>query len=337
MSRDFWKSSGLHLVERNDTGWLRVTPDLIRAYLTRPEVHPIEDSCSAEVALFEALMADPFRPVDDTELAAFADQDTADNYKMVTRFRDVLADEATLEGAYLRLVQSGVTNTPPVFLDQLVHIILAGLLTGAEDPMRLRAGELFFREQVVSTDDGRVMLADAEVVDLHARDTGGGIGQLLAETGTPMRRIELDVISDDNSEIYWDRSDRFDTVVDLRFSQPANYALARVIEAWLAHFLALSVHVHPVEAVRDEAWRWHIGLDRHATKILNALYNGEDIGQSDLECLLALYRMEIRDHYRLQPDMAGKPIYLGLARAPDGKMKLKPQNLLVNLPLVASV
>ena len=65
METRFWKSAGPHLVERNDAGWLSVTPDLIRAYLTRPEVHPIETSCAKEVALFEALMADPFAAVPD--------------------------------------------------------------------------------------------------------------------------------------------------------------------------------------------------------------------------------------------------------------------------------
>ena len=31
--------------------------------------------------------------------------------------------------------------------------------------------------------------------------------------------------------------------------------------------------------------------------------------------------------------MAGRPVYLGLACRPDRTLKVKPQNLLVNLPL----
>ena len=58
MPAEFWKSSGYHLVETNDDGWLKVTPDLIRAYLTRPEVHPVDESCATEIATFEALMED---------------------------------------------------------------------------------------------------------------------------------------------------------------------------------------------------------------------------------------------------------------------------------------
>lgn len=336
MARAFWKSSGRHLVERDATGWFKPTPGLIRAYLTRPEVHPVEESCEAEVRLFEALMADPFCPVSERELAAIADQDAADNYKVVLDYRDVLVEAGTLEGAYLSMMRSGTINFPPVFIDQLVHIVMAGILEDVEDPMRLRAGETFFREQAAATEDGTVMLADAEIVDLQAASDGGGLAQLLAASDIPMRRVELDVLTDENSAIYWDRSERFDTVIDMRFGQPANYALARVIEAWIAHFLNLHVTVTPAQSIKDEAWRWHIGLDREATGILNALYNGEEVGEESLRCLLALYKLEIHERPRVQPEMAGRPVYLGLACSPDRKVRIKPQNLLINLPLIAN-
>ena len=35
----------------------------------------------------------------------------------------------------------------------------------------------------------------------------------------------------------------------------------------------------------------------------------------------------------MRTDVAGKPVYLGLAIGEDQSLKLKPQNLLVNLPL----
>ena len=296
----FWKSAGLHLVTRNSDGWLETTPDLIRAYLTRPEVHPIDESCLNEVSLFEDLMTDPFLAVDQARLAALDDADAADNYRIVLNYRDALHEAGTLERAYLKLMRSGAINVPPVFIDQLVHIILANVLNDCQDPVMLRAAELFFREQSVSTDDGRIMLADHEIVELQARSgDGGGIGQLLAETGTPMRAIELDVLDDDNSAIYWQRSDRFDTVIDMRHTQPANNALARVIEAWVRHFMTLEVNVQPVGSIKDEAWRWHIGLDRDATEILNGLYNGDDLEDATLQRILALYRMEIRDRDRV--------------------------------------
>ena len=37
----------------------------------------------------------------------------------------------------------------------------------------------------------------------------------------------------------------------------------------------------------------------------------------------------------MRPGMAGKPVYLELLMDADGNVKIKPQNLLVNLPMRA--
>ena len=39
----------------------------------------------------------------------------------------------------------------------------------------------------------------------------------------------------------------------------------------------------------------------------------------------------------MRSDLQGKPVYLGLAMTADGLLRLKPQNLLINLPLSAAV
>lgn len=336
-AHDFWKSAGIHLVERNADGWLQVTPDYLRAYLTRPEVHPVEESCPAEIALFEALMADPFRPVDDSEIAAIADADAVETYRIVVRFRDHLARAGTIEAAYLGLFGAKPVVLPPVFLDQMVHLILRNALTGTDDPMRVRAAEIFFRDQNVNLDEGRIMLADDEIVETFAETGGlGALGQLLKTADTPMREVSLDVLDEDNKSTYWARADRFDTVVDFRFTQPAVDAFARVVEAWLHHFHRLKVRVQPVRKITDERWAWHIGLDADATAILNGLYNGEPVGVDQLQQILALFVMEIMDQDRVTAAVRGKPVYLGLAMSRANKVKMKPQNLLTNLPLVGT-
>lgn len=333
-TRDFWRSSGYQLLKRDARGHLEPTADFLRAYLARPELRPVEESCAAEVALFDALIEDPWRTVDAAALDAFADADARENYRIVLRFRDLLRDSGSLEAAYLSIVTSGRSDIPPLFVDQLVHAVLRGILADSTDPMRLRAAELFFRSQNVSLDEGRIMLADEEVVEMYAETGGmGGLGQLLVESMTPMRRIELDVIDDDNKALYWERSDRFDTVVDFRFTQPAVDALARVMEAWIRHFLGLIVRIQPMQAIRDERWRWHVGLDAEATRILNSLYEGAELPLDEMERILALFRMEIRDDKAVIADMRGRPIYLGLAMTPARKLRMKPQNLLTNLPL----
>jgi Family of unknown function (DUF6352) len=336
MAHDFWKSAGMHLLERDGEGWLGVTPQFLRAYFTRPEVHPLDTSCAAEIALHDALMEDPFRPVAETEIAAVADTEAADNYRVVLAFRDVLARAGTVEGAYLRLMRQASIAIPPVFIDQMVHVILRNMLDGTNDPMRLRAAELFFREQSATTDEGRIMLADEEIVEMHARTgTETGLGQLLAETGTPMKSVALDVLDEDNAQIYWARSDRFDTVVDFRFEQPAPDAFARVVEAWLEHLLRIEARVEPRPRLDDPDWRWHIGLDREATRILNALYEGKTPALDDMASIVGLFRMRIPDDRLLLDRVKGRPIYLGLAMDARKRVKMKPQNLLTNLPLVA--
>ncbi|MDP2621559.1 MAG: DUF6352 family protein [Hyphomicrobiales bacterium] len=328
---DFWKAAGFHLVRVNAQGWLEVTPDYLRAYLTRPEVHPKEESCDNEHRLFDALMADPYRPVGDGEIAAIADADARDNYRLVLRFRDLLVGAGTVEGAYLGLIRSDRIELPPVFLDQMVHLMLRNVLGGCADPIRLRAAELFFRDQNVSVPDGRIMLADDEIVGMRAE--AGGLGQLLALAGTAAKSVELDVLGEDNKEIYWQRSDRFDTVIDFRFTQPAPDAFARVIEAWVKHFLGVAVRVQPLQSITDRHWTWHVGLDSEATAILNALYEGREVSFDDMGRIVALFRMEFRDADVTVETMRRKPVYLGMAMTAGGKLRMKPQNILVNLPL----
>ena len=266
--------------------------------------------------------------------ADLADPDAADNYRVVLRFRDVLIEQETLEAAYLAIVTAGRSDIPPLFVEQLVHAILRNILEGCRDPMRVRAAELFFREQNVSLDDGRVMLADEEVVDMYAQSGGmGALGQLLVESATPMRQVELDVLHEDNTDIYWSRSDRFDTVIDFRFTQPALDAFARVLEAWVSHFLGIRTRIQPMQSIRDERWSWHLGLDADSTRILNGLYEGREVPLEDLERIIGLFRMEIRDTRAVIKSMRNKPVYLGLAMTPARKLRMKPQNLLTNLPL----
>ena len=61
--REFWVASGHHLTRRGDHGGLVVTPELIMAYLARPELMPPADACDAERELHASLLADPLRPV----------------------------------------------------------------------------------------------------------------------------------------------------------------------------------------------------------------------------------------------------------------------------------
>ena len=329
----FWRSSGYHLLVPDANGRLPVSEDFLRAYWLRPEVTPVDDSCAAEVALHGELMDNPRVSVPPARLERLADPDARDNYAAVLRFRDRLVARPTLEAAYLDLVRTGVSGVAPLFLDQLVHVVLRHLLDGCDDPIRLRAAELLFREQKVTIRDGAIMLADEETVELRASGAAAGGHGLLVESAAPPRRIELDVLDEHNAAIYWARSDRFDTVLDLSFARPGLDALCRVLEAWVRHFTGAAVAIQPVQRIDDPRWIWHVGLDTEASALLNGLYRGEELDDARRARLLALFRLEFRDPADMLERVRGRPVYLGLAMTPAQRLKLKPHNLLINLPL----
>lgn len=49
--------------------------------------------------------------------------------------------------------------------------------------------------------------------------------------------------------------------------------------------------------------------------------------------LVSLFRLEFSDPAEMHAEVAGRPVYLGLAHNAEGVLRLKPQNLLLNLPL----
>ena len=334
---DFWRISGYGLLTRDGAGRLAVTDDFLRAYYARPELAPEDGSCDAERALHDSLMADPRHDVAATALDAITDADAAENWRVMLSFRDRLLGAGSLEAAYRGLFGGESVPAPPLFVDHLAHVILRDILDGCDDPFRVRAAELFFRKQVALDGEGSILLGDEETVSMY-RATGGfgGLGKLLAESGTPMRQVDLDVLNADNAAGYWDRSDRFDTVLDLTFGRAGLDALCRVLEAWVERFLGVAVSVQPVQQVRDERWSWHVGLDATANAVLNDLYNDVEVGEECLARLISLFRLEFADPAVALERVRGRPVYLALARAEDDTVRLKPQNLLVNLPLAAA-
>lgn len=332
---EVWRSSGLALLERTPAG-LVVSDDFLRAFLLRPELAPVEESCADERRLHETLLGEPRRAVGDAPLR-LADPDAADNWRAFLSFRDRLLARPTLAATYLDLVRNGMDGIPPLFLDQLVHVLIEDALSGATDPFRFRAAELLFREQRVTILDGQIMLADEETVAMRSRSGAMSLGRLLVEPETPQRTVELDVLDAGNADGYFARADRFDTVLDLGFTRPGLDAFCRVLEAWVRRLLEVRVRVQPVAEIRDERWVWHIGLDAEASRLLNRLWNGEALDDDERRRLLALFRLEFVDTGLMLERVRGRPVYLALAMTADGRLKLKPQNLLLNLPLAATV
>jgi len=311
---------------------LTVTDDFLRAYYLRPEIHPVEESGDAELRLHSSLMNAPRRSVGEKELEAIEDADARDNYRVILKFRKKLLDAGTVEGCYRGLFKTGV-DVPPMFVDQLVHVILRNALDGCDDPLRLRAAEIFFREQKATIQEGHALLADVETVEMHASGNRyGSIGKLIVEAQGDLGKVDLDVLDRANAALYWERESRHDTVISLTYGRPALDALCRVLEAWVWHFLSVKVQVRPLRKIDEAPWAWHIGLDAESTAILNELWSGAQIDQGRMRNILAIFGLQFDDPAAMRPDLRGRTIYLALS-CEDGVVRMKPQNLLTNLPL----
>jgi hypothetical protein len=106
------------------------------------------------------------------------------------------------------------------------------------------------------------------------------------------------------------------------------------MEKWIGHFLAIDVRIAPMVKIEDESWTWHVGLDADSTAILNDLYRGDTVEEARLRQILCLFKLESDNGF--VTEMVGKPVYLGLAMDRAGVIRMKPQNLLLNLPLKVS-
>ena len=330
---DFWRSCGYSLLRRRGDGRLAVTDDYLRLYYARPELAPVAESCAAERELHAALMNEPRRPVAAGEIDAVADPDARENYQVMMRFRERLVAAETLEAFYVDLFREDVA-VPPDFVHHAVQVILRGILEGAGDGLEARAAELFFRKQRVNVTEGSILLADDETVEMHAVTGGfGSLGKLLKEGRTAPRTIELDVLDEASAGRYFDRDERHDTVLNFNQGRPGCAAFARVLERWIAHFHGVRTTVSSVREIPDEDWVWHVGLDAEATAMLNEIYNGGEVDEARMKRIIGLFRVDFRDPVVLRPEVGGAPVFLGLAAAADGTLRMKPQNLLVNLPL----
>src|SRR6516164_3301797 len=172
---------------------------------------PPEVACEDERGLLGVLLAVPRQPFGADEVAAIADADARENWRFVLAFRDLLVRHRTLEAAYLATVRSGANDLPPLFLNQLVHVILRNVLDGCDDPFVLRAAELFYRPQRMTTHQEALIAADEETI---AGTDPAPLSPLVSMLGIPMG-AEIDILTDHNADSYWSRSDLFDMALDL--------------------------------------------------------------------------------------------------------------------------
>jgi Family of unknown function (DUF6352) len=326
---DFWISSGHHLLDRDEGAGLLVTDEFLKLYLARPELVPPPEACAVERTLHGALLAEPRLPVAASDIASIADADARENWQVLIAFRDQLLSHMTLEAAYVGLVRRGLNKAPSLFVNQLVHVIMRNALDGVTDPQVLRAGELFFRPQRVTLHEGSLVAADEEKIGGANPDS---VSPLVSMLGIPAEAA-IDIINDDNAQGYWDRSDQFDMAIDLTAGRSGLAALAEAMRRWIGHIHGIDVAIEPLKEMKEVNLAWYVGLDADATKIGDLLWAGDDVDEATISRVVGLFRLTFRDPSLVMDKIRGEPIYLILAMTADRLIRMKPQNLVIGLPI----
>ncbi len=332
---NYWPTCGYALMQVNPQGHLLVSDDFLRWLLNRPELAPIAQSCPQELALHEQMLAQPRLDITAQQLAGLRDPDAAENYAVWLRFRSRLLAKPSLEASYLALFQGQGVDVPPLLVQQLTQVLLRHILGTTATPLQVRVAEMLFRVQSISVqEDGSVMAADRDTVERFATTGGfGSLGELLQQGGATLRTVDLDVLRADNAQAYWARSESFDWVVCMNRGEPALQALCEVLQRWVGHFLGTQVQIQTETEIDDEQWVWHTGLDAQSSAILNALYQGQDVSAEQMQRMMCLFKLTFASPQDMRADVQGKPVYLGMAVDERKCLQLKPQNLLLNLPL----
>lgn len=326
----FWVASGHELLDRADGGGLVVTDAFLKAYLARPELMPPDEACPVERGLHAQLMAEPRLVVAAEDLALIADADARENFAVFLAFRDHLMGWPTLERAYRELFRKGVSGVPPLFIQQLTHVIARNAFDGCEDALVLRAAECFFRPQRVTVHEGAVLLADREVIELHEHDRHAS--PLMAMLGGPAVS-DLAVLGPAQGDEYRARSDAHDFVFDLTAAAGGRAALAEAARLWIRHLTGVDLVLEPVDALGAEPVGWFLAFDAEATRIANAVWDGQALDDDAATRVLALYRFILPQSPLILADKRGKAGFAVLASAPDRSVTIKAQNLVVGLPL----
>jgi len=329
--RDFWLSCGHHLLDPGQDGGLQVTDEFLKAYLARPEMVPPPDACESERALHRTLLGCPRKPVRPSQIAAMADSEARENWEQMISWRDFLLKHATLEAAYLAIVRHGMAF-PSLFLNQLVQLILRNVLDDCDDPFVLRAAEMFFRPQKLAVHQGSHLAIDEERASrLHSEPVSPLISLLGLHSPA-----EIDVLSEDNAATYWERSDSFDLALDLTAGRRGLAALGEVVTRWVRHLLGVQVEIEAVKELRDVTLTWYVGLDSNATRIGNALWNGDELDEAVRMLVVGIYRLVFAEDAEVIERVRGAPTFLLAASSADNLLRLKPQNLITGLPVLPS-
>jgi hypothetical protein len=121
--------------------------------------------------------------------------------------------------------------------------------------------------------------------------------------------------------------------LDLTTGRRGLIALGDVVTRWLSHLIAIDVVVEPLVELQSAPFNWYVGLSSDATRIGDAIWNGDELDDTARDQLVSLFRLTFRDPADVIEKVRGEPLYLLMAMNAGGVLQLKPQNLITGLPI----
>ena len=126
---------------------------------------------------------------------------------------------------------------------QLVQAILRNALDDCEDAFVLRAAEMFFRPQKLAF---RRRAPSPRSTKRPSCSSAASLHRRWLRCSVCRRSPKSTGSTTQTADAYWERSDRFDTALELTATGRGSAALGEVIARWLSHLLAIDVAVEPL-------------------------------------------------------------------------------------------
>ena len=93
------------------------------------------------------------------------------------------------------------------------------------------------------------------------------------------------------------------------------------------------MEIEPLIEATNVSLTWYIGLDAEATRIGDALWRGAELDEAARQGIVGLYQLFFRNPEIVLDEAKGEPIYLILAMSSGRTLRMKPQNLVIGLPI----
>jgi hypothetical protein len=351
---DFWPDCGHHLLQADERGWLLPTRRLPGRLDGTARTGPGARILPRRSRPARSPAARPHAPGARTQLAALLDADARENY---THF--ISAARRAAAGRHAAGLAAAALAPGPHPGAAAVHRPHragrgARLLDG-ENAFEARAGEMLFRRSASARTKADLLAGDQETLDLQRETLGfGDLGRLLAQAALPVRAQQMQVLQPTRQQPTGPKPRRPGGrhVFLLDLTHEVKQELGHGLSFQLTHALgpegagqragALGSALagrggahHAAAEDRRRAMALAPGPGRRGQPAARRPVPGPGRRARPAARLLSLFRLDFDDAREMRPDVAGKPVYLGLMATTEQVLRIKPQNLLLNLPLAA--